>query len=100
MRAKWAVAALFTLPTIGAGYMAWLLWRANEDGRWLFMVFTAFFLILSASPFVPMSWRQTKEKEVVNTRFAGAWVLPFYLLVFGGLLILVVVVGLFNHHGK
>lgn len=83
-----------------AGYMVWLLWRANDDGRWIFAVFTAFLLILSTSPFLPARWRQAKGKEVAGTRFAGAWVLPFYLLLFGGLLILAITVGLSHHHGK
>ena len=100
MKAKWGVSALFAVPALVAGYMVWLLWRANDDGRWFFAVFAVFFLVLSASPFLPARWRLKKEKEVADTRFAGAWVLPFYLLLFGGLLILAILVGLFHHHGK
>jgi hypothetical protein len=99
-KVRWAVAALFALPSIAAGYMAWLLWRANDEGRWMFMVFAAFFLVLSASPFLPSGTRQKKNEGAAATRFAPAWVLPFYLLLFGGLLILATVIGLFHHRGR
>jgi hypothetical protein len=99
MKAKWGVAILLAIPAVVAGYLAWLLWRAKEDGRWLFAVFAAFFLVASVAPFFPASRRQ-ETKEVAGTRLAGAWVLPFYLLLFGGLLILAAVVGVFRHHLK
>lgn len=85
---------------MAAGYMTGLLWRANADGRWVFAVFTVFFLVLSFAPFLPKGWWQKKDKEIAATRFAGAWVLPFYLLLFGGLLILAALVGFFHTHGK
>jgi len=47
------LAAVFLLLGLAAGWMAWLTWRAGEEGQWLFGVFAAFFLILAAAPFLP-----------------------------------------------
>jgi hypothetical protein len=58
MKAKWVIAVLFILPTIGAGYLAWLLWRENQDGRWLFTVVTFFLFVMSFAPFLPARWWQ------------------------------------------
>lgn len=99
-KVRLAVAALFALPTIAAGYMTWLLWRANDEGRWLFMVLAAFFLVLSATPFLPSRSLQKKNEEAAATRFVPSWVLPFYLLLFGGLLILSILINLFHHRGR
>jgi uncharacterized membrane protein YfcA len=100
MKSRWFVAALFGLPMIAAGTMAWLLWRVRDDGRWLFTVFTVFFLAIAFAPFLSARRRQTNEKHGANTRFASAWVLPLYLTVAGGLLVVAALVGYFHCHGR
>jgi hypothetical protein len=65
------LAAVFLLIGLAAGWMAWLTGRAGEDGKWLFGVFAAFFLILAAAPFLPAE--KKKPEEVLNTRFVPAW---------------------------
>jgi hypothetical protein len=71
MKARTILAAVFLLIGLAAGWMTWLTWRAGEDGKWLFGVFAAFFLILAAAPFLPAA--KNKPKEVLPTRFVPAW---------------------------
>ena len=92
--------ALFMTPALAAGYMAWLMWRANDDGKWLFIVFASFFLALGISPFLPKSRRQKEEEKVPTTRFAGAWVLPFWLMILVGALVLAVLGQIVKSMGK
>jgi hypothetical protein len=71
MKGRAILAAIFLLFGLAAGWMSWLTWRAGDDGKWLFGVFAAFFLILAAAPFFPAVKR--KPKEVLTTRFVPAW---------------------------
>ena len=81
---KFLWTAVMIPPTAVAGYMACVLWRDNDDGRWLFAVFALFFLVLAVAPFLPKSRQQKEEEKVPTTRFASSWVLPFYLILFLG----------------
>jgi hypothetical protein len=67
------LAAIFLLFGLAAGWMSWLMWRAGEDGKWLFGVFAAFFLILAAAPFFPAAKKKQDPGKVLNTRFVPAW---------------------------
>jgi hypothetical protein len=67
------LAAVFLLIGLAAGWMAWLTWRAGEDGKWLFGVFAAFFLLLAAAPFLPASKKKDEPGKVLSTRFVPAW---------------------------
>jgi Na+/proline symporter len=75
------------------------MWRTNDDGRWLFTVFAMFFLVLGAAPFLPKDRMQKDEENTPTTRFAAAWVLPFYLLLFFGSLAVAVLVRVFYTTG-
>ncbi|MFA6962859.1 MAG: hypothetical protein WC205_19035 [Opitutaceae bacterium] len=88
MKSKLIWMMLFSLPTLAGGYMTWSMWRIHDDGLWLFLVFTAFFLALMLVPCLPKSRKQKEGEQVPSTRFAGAWVLPFYLLLFGAMLVI------------
>ncbi len=73
---------LFLLPAAGAGYMTWLSWRAGDDGKWLFGVFTAFFLILGAAPFLAKAKRSPPPDQApANTRFVPHWFMLIAMLV-------------------
>jgi zinc transporter ZupT len=71
MKGRFILAAIFLCFGLAAGWMAWLMWRAGEDGKWLFSVFAAFFLFLAAAPFLPAA--KKKPEESLNTRFVPAW---------------------------
>jgi hypothetical protein len=73
MKTRTFLATFFLLIGLVAGWMTWLTWRAGEDSRWLFGVFTAFFLVFAAAPFLPASEKKKEDKEVPNTRFVPAW---------------------------
>jgi hypothetical protein len=73
MKPRAILATVFLLIGLAAGWMAWLTWRAGEDGKWLFAVFAAFFLVLAAAPFLPASKKKPEPEKVLNTRFVPAW---------------------------
>jgi len=73
MKGRTLLAAVFSAIGLAAGGMAWLTWRAGEDGKWLFGVFAAFFLILAAAPFLPPSKKKKEPGKALNTRFVPAW---------------------------
>ena len=80
MKTRWLVSVLFLIPAAGAGYITWLSWCSGDDGKWLFGVFTAFFLVLSAAPFLPKSKRPPPlDAPSTGTRFVPHW---FMLLAF------------------
>ncbi len=100
MKARWIISAFCVILAAGAGYLSWLLGQAGDDGRWLFLVFAAFFLILSIASLRPVGRRPAGPNRPASIRFVASWVLPFYLLLFGGLLILSILVGIFHTHGR
>ncbi|HTQ30075.1 MAG TPA: hypothetical protein VMI53_02595 [Opitutaceae bacterium] len=71
MKGRSILAAIFLLIGLAAGWMTWLMARADEDSKWLFGVFAAFFLLLAAAPFLPRP--KKKKAESLNTRFVPAW---------------------------
>jgi hypothetical protein len=73
MKTRAILTTVFLLIGLAAGWMAWLTWQADEDGKWLFGVFAAFFLILAAAPFLPASKKEKEPAKVLNTRFVPAW---------------------------
>ncbi|HXB01935.1 MAG TPA: hypothetical protein VNV15_03850 [Opitutaceae bacterium] len=78
MKGRAFLAAIFLFFGLAAGWMSWLMWRAGEDGKWLFSVFAAFFLFLAAAPFFPAA--KKKPEEALNTRFVPAWQMEGMLL--------------------
>ena len=86
MTGRRILAALFLLPALAAGYMTWMMVRAGDDGKWMFGVFTVFFILLGISPLLPELKPRKKPEPTPNTRFVPHW---FMLLA-----ILVVVVGI------
>lgn len=75
MKVRWILAAVFLLPAIVSGYMTWLMWRAGDDGKWMFGVFALFFLLLAVAPLVPEFKRQPKPepKPSTSTGFRPHW---------------------------
>ena len=71
MKGRVILFVVFLIIGLAAGWMAWLMWRAGEDGNWLFGVFAAFFFLLAAAPFLPSP--KKKPEKVLNTRFVPAW---------------------------
>jgi hypothetical protein len=71
VKARTILSAVFLLIGLAAGWMAWLMWRAGEDSKWVFGVFAACFLVLATAPFLPASKKE--PKKVLNTRFVPAW---------------------------
>jgi hypothetical protein len=71
VKGRLILAAVSLLIGLAAGWMAWLTWRAGEDGKWLFIVFAAFFLFLATASFFPAA--KKKPEVVSNTRFIPAW---------------------------
>ena len=93
MKARTLLAAVFLVIGLAAGWMAWLTWKADEDGQWVFGAFAGFFLIFAAAPFLPTSKKEKAPAEVRGTRFAPAWWLPVAVLMLLGL----VALGLIGH---
>lgn len=50
MNERRILTAVFLLLALGAGYLSFVLWRADESGKWLFLVFAVFFLVLAVAP--------------------------------------------------
>ncbi len=77
------LAAVFLLLAIAGGYMTWLMWRAGDDGKWMFGVFTVFFLLLTGAPLVPEFKRkpQPAPEPSPNTRFIPHWFMLLAMLV-------------------
>ncbi|MBI2517915.1 MAG: hypothetical protein HYV95_13505 [Opitutae bacterium] len=92
MNARRWLAGLFLLVAAPAGYMAWLTWRAGDSGKWLFGVFTLFFLLLAVTALLPEIRTKEKPETVTSTRFVPHW---FMLLAIVALL-LAVLLGIVN----
>ena len=98
MKTRWWVPAIFLLLALGSGYLTWLSWRAGQDGKWMFGVFTVFFLLLGAVPLAPKFRRQPPaEMPVAGTRFVPHWFMLIALLVFVAALLLAIVGAIRRH---
>jgi hypothetical protein len=87
MKTRTILSVVFLAIGLAAGWMAWLTWRAGDEGKWLFGIFAAFFLLLAAAPFFPAPKTKKEPEKVLGTRFAPAWQTEGMLL-----LVLVVIV--------
>lgn len=87
MSGRRIIAAIFLLPAIGSGYLTWLLWQAGDSGKWLFLVFTVFFLLLAATPILP-KLKSKPPPESTSTRFGPHWFMMLAALVLLGCIIL------------
>ena len=81
MIARVILVVVFLIPTIAAGYMTWLTWRTGDDGKWLFGIFTLFFLLLAATPILP-KFKPKPEAQFTSTRFVPHWFMMLAALVF------------------
>lgn len=73
MKARWILAGGLLLAAGGAGYMAWLSWRAEDDGRWLFGVFALFFGVLAAAALRQTSPAAPPAVSRTSSGFAPHW---------------------------
>jgi len=92
MKRRWLLSAFFLLPAIGAGYMTLLSWRTGEDGKWLFGVFTAFFLGLASAPHLPVLKSKPPPDQPTSTRFVPHWFMLLAMIA-AALAILATIVG-------
>lgn len=98
MKIRWLVSAFFLLLALGAAYPAWRSGQAGDDGKWLFVVFAAFFLVLGVAPLVPLVRRPPQpETSPTGTRFVPHWFMMLALVVFA-VAILLLIIGAFRHH--
>ena len=97
MNARNLIALVLLLPGLGAAYMAWMLWRVEDGGKWFFLVLAVFFLLLAVSPRLP----QLKPKpnaEPAGTRFVPHWFMLLAVLVLIGVAVLALL-GVFLRRG-
>lgn len=78
MRTRIVISALLLVPAVAAGYMAWISWRADDDGKWIFVAFTAVFVIPALA--APFPRKQPAPGKSAETRFAPHWALMFAVL--------------------
>ena len=97
MKGRRILAAVFLLPAIAGGYMTWLLWRAGDDGKWLFGVFSLFFLALAAAPLVPEFKKKPPPEPSPDTRFAPHWFMLLAILVLLGVAVAAIVGAILRH---
>ena len=90
------IAAVFLLPAIGGGYMTWLMWRAGDDGQWMFGVFTLFFMALTVAPLLP-ELRKKKPEPSPNTRFVPHWFMLLAILALLGVAVAAIVGAILRH---
>ncbi len=95
MTARLILMVVFVIPALGSAYMTWLTWRAGDDGKWLFTVFTVFFLLLAVSPILP-KLRSKPKPEPANTRFVPHWFMMLAALVLIGTIVMAVVGGIIS----
>lgn len=91
MNGRRILAALFLLPAIAAGYMTWLMWQAGDSGKWLFLVFTVFFLLLAVAPLVPEFRKKPPPEPPPNTRFVPHWFMLLAILALLGVAVAAIV---------
>jgi hypothetical protein len=73
MKGRAMLSAVFLLIGLPAGWLAWMMWQADDEGKWVFAVFAAFFFFLAAAPFLPASKKKDEPGKVSATRFVPAW---------------------------
>ena len=91
MKLKWFLSVVFLLLAAASGYVAWLTAQAEEaGGKWLFVVFAGFFLLLGSLPFWPKATPKTPPPSKF-TGFAPHWMLMLGALVLGAIIILSII---------
>ena len=90
MNARRIWAGVFLLIAGIAAYLTWLCGRAGNDGKWLFGVFTMFFLLLGTSPLLPGLRQKEKPEATTSTRFVPHW----FMLLAGLVLLLIIILGI------
>ena len=82
MKGGWILllCAFFLIPAVASAYMTWLTWRAGDDCRWLFGVFTLFFLLLASAPLMP-KLKPKPEPPTASTHFVPHWFMLLAILV-------------------
>lgn len=80
MKRRWILPGVFLLPAMVAGYLTWLCWQAGDNGKWLFGVFTVFFLMLGATPLLPKP-KPKDPASIPSTRFVPHWFMMLAVLV-------------------
>jgi uncharacterized membrane protein YfcA len=73
------LAAVLLLLALAAGYMTCLMWRAADSGKWLFGVFTLFFLVLAVVALSPKA--KPQPETTATTRFVPHWFMMLAVLV-------------------
>lgn len=96
MKGRTILAAIFLLPAIVSGYMTRLMWQAGDSGKWLFGVFTLFFVLLTLTPILP-KLRPPQPKPITSTRFVPHWFMMLAVLVVLGTIILAIVNAILSH---
>jgi len=86
VKVRWLLMVLLLVPAVAAGYITVVTWQGDDDSKWVFGVFTVFFLSLALIPLVPPSKRPKSRPETLNTRFVPHWFLE------GAIVVVVVVV--------
>lgn len=70
MNERTIFAAILLLIGAGSGYLTLALWRAEESGKWLFLIVTAFFLTIGARLLLPPPQRgEEPPTRFVSHRF-------------------------------
>lgn len=93
---RWILSVVFLLPAIASGYLTWQLWRDGDSGKWLFLVFTLFFLLLAATPILP-KLKQKPPPETTSTRFVPHWFMLLAILAMIATAVLAVVNAFLSH---
>lgn len=77
--------------------MAWITWRAGDDGKWLFAVFAAFFFLLTLAPLVPEFRKKAPPPEPTSTRFGPHWFMLLAILVLLGTAVMALIDAILRH---
>jgi hypothetical protein len=83
----------FLLVAGTSAYMTWLCWQAGDESKWMFGIFTLFFCLLAASPYLP-KLRSKAKPEPVNTRFVPHWFMMLAALVLLATVVIAIIGGI------
>jgi bacteriorhodopsin len=97
MKGRWIPSGVFLLLAIPGGYMTWLMWQAGDSGKWLFLVFTVFLLLMALAPFLPKGKAKPKPETFTSTRFVPHWFMMLAILVMA-VSILAAIIGAILRH--